>query len=157
MSNTIQIRQAVLSDIENLKRLFQETVCFVNAKDYSADEIADWASCGEDTEHLTDLVNNLHFIVAEKKDEIVGMASISKDGYLHSMFVHKDFQRQGVATILYEKIENHAQLNGVSRIWSEVSITAKGFFEKQGFFVEKEQKRKANKLYLTNYVMVKNL
>ena len=85
------------------------------------------------------------------------MASISKDGYLHSMFAHIDFQRQGVATVLYEKIENHAQLNGVSRIWSEVSITAKGFFEKQGFFVEKEQKRKANKLYLTNFVMVKNL
>lgn len=41
------------------------------------------------------------------------------------------------------------------RLTSEVSITAKPFFEKQGFQVDEEQKRKANQMCLTNYKMSK--
>lgn len=43
----------------------------------------------------------------------------------------------------------------VKRLTSEVSITAKPFFEKQGFQVDEEQKRKANQMCLTNYKMSK--
>lgn len=46
---------------------------------------------------------------------------------------------------------------GVRRIDVEVSITALPFFEKQGYRVVKEQKAKANRLYLTNFVMEKAL
>ena len=38
------------------------------------------------------------------------------------------------------------------RIMSEVSLTARPFFEKRGYIVEKEQKRKANLLSLTNFL-----
>ena len=41
------------------------------------------------------------------------------------------------------------------RIMSEVSLTARPFFEKRGYIVEKEQKRKANLLSLTNFWMAK--
>lgn len=40
---------------------------------------------------------------------------------------------------------------GIMRITSEVSLTARPFFEKRGYIVEVEQKRKANQLYLTNF------
>ena len=46
---------------------------------------------------------------------------------------------------------------GAGKITSEVSITARPFFEKHGYKVVKEQKAKANRLYLTNYVMKKEL
>ncbi len=158
MNDSLEIRRASIADIEEIKQLFKETVLTVNAKDYNADEIVDWASCGDDMAHLEDLISNLYFIVAERSnDGIVGIASIRNDGYLHTMFIHKNFLRQGIASLLYNEIENYARNNGIERILSEVSITAKGFFEKQGFFVEKEQKRKMNKLHLTNYMMVKDL
>ena len=43
------------------------------------------------------------------------------------------------------------------RITSEVSLTARPFFEKRGYIVEEEQKRKANQLSLTNFWMAKGI
>ena len=85
------------------------------------------------------------------------LRGITPQGYLHSMFIHADFQGKGIATMLLEEIERYAIKEGIMRITSEVSITARPFFEKQGYIVEVEQKRRANQLCLTNYWMAKNL
>ena len=73
------------------------------------------------------------------------------------MFVHKDFQGKGSATILLNKIERYATATGIIRITSEVSLTARPFFEQRGYIVTEEQKRRANQLSLTNFWMAKNL
>ena len=97
-------------------------------------------------------------MVAENEEGvIVGFGSVNDDGYMHTLFVHKDFQHQGIATSLYKYLEAYARERGAKRLTSEVSITAKPFFEKQGVQVEEEQKRKANQMCLTNYKMSKLL
>ena len=48
-------------------------------------------------------------------------------------------------------------IKGIMRITSEVSLTARPFFEKRGYIVEEEQKRKANQLSLTNFWMAKQM
>ena len=58
---------------------------------------------------------------------------------------------------LLNEIERYATARGIMRITSEVSLTARPFFEKRGYIVEVEQKRKANQLYLTNFWMAKRL
>ena len=82
---------------------------------------------------------------------------MNEKGYLHSMFVHKDWQGKGVATQLLTEVERIARELQVSEITSEVSLTAKPFFEKKGYKTIKSQKCKANKLKLTNFVMRKTL
>ena len=77
--------------------------------------------------------------------------------YLYSMFIHADFQGKGIATMLLEEIERYAITKGIIQITSEVSLTARPFFEKQKYVVKKEQKRQANKLNLTNFLDGKNL
>jgi putative acetyltransferase len=151
-------RQATVSDFPELTKLYKSTILSVNRKDYSAEEVEDWASCGDDITHWHELSAEQYCIVAEnKKRKIVGFASINDAGYMHTMFVHKDFQHRGIATLLYNTLEKYAKEKGVHRITSEVSITARPFFEKQGFVVDEEQKRKANRLRLTNYKISKNL
>lgn len=104
------------------------------------------------------MIKTHYFIVAvNRQSEIVGFSSITPQGYLHSMFIHKDFQGKGVATLLLNEIERYVVAVGITRITSEVSITARPFFEKRGYIVEVEQKRRANQLSLTNYWMVKSL
>lgn len=152
------LRKAGISDAPELNKLYQNTILSVNRKDYSQEETEDWASCGNSLQNSEDSIANQYFIVAENKNkQIVGFSSIRQDGYLHTMFIHKDYQRQGIASLLYKQIEKYALENDIKRITSEVSITAKGFFEKQGFTVDEKQKRKANKLALTNYKMSKRL
>lgn len=72
------------------------------------------------------------------------------------MFVHKDFQSKGIVTILLNDIERYAITAGITRVTSEVSLTARLFFEKR-YIVEVERKRKANQLCLINFWMAKEL
>ena len=150
------IRAALQSDAVELKKLFQNTVLAINRRDYSQAEVEDWASCGDNLSNIEDMIKTHYFIVAvNQQSEIVGFSSITPQGYLHSMFVHKNFQGEGIATMLLNEIEQYVITNGIIRITSEVSLTARPFFEKKGYIVEEEQKRKANQLSLTNFWMAK--
>jgi putative acetyltransferase len=141
-----------------MTELYKNTVLTVNRKDYSIEEVQDWASCGDNMANLHESFTEQHYIVAENENEVVvGFASVNDVGYMHTLFVHKDFQHQRIATLLYRNLENYAREKGITKITSEVSITARPFFEKQDFIVDEEQKRKANQLYLTNYKMSKQL
>lgn len=152
----ITIRKANHSDIHELNSLFKKTIINVNKKDYSQAEILDWASCGDDENRWRKLIDELYFIVAEDENKkITGFSSISSDGYLHSLFIHHNFQQKGVASKLYEEIEDHARKLNLKEISTEASITAKTFFKKKGFKVINKQKRKAKNLHLTNFVMKK--
>lgn len=158
MKADFMIRVALQSDTVELKQVFQNTVLAINRRDYSQAEVEDWASCGDNLANIKDMIKTHYFIVAvNQQSEIVGFSSITPQGYLHSMFVHKDFQGKGIATVLLNEIEQYAITNGIVRITSEVSLTARPFFEKRGYIVEEEQKRKANQLSLTNFWMAKQM
>lgn len=149
MNTDFTIRTARQSDTAELSDLFQNTVLTIT-------EVEDWASCGNDLSRIEEMIRTHYFIVAvNRQSQIVGFSSITKQGYLHSMFVHKDFQGRGIASMLLDEIEQYANMTGIMRIMSEVSLTARPFFEKRGYIVEKEQKRKANLLSLTNFWMAK--
>ena len=72
----------------------------------------------------------------------VRFGDIDKTGYLDRLYVHKDYQHQGIAT---GKIVVHA------------SITAKQFFISRGYKVIKEQQVVKKGISLTNYVMEKSV
>lgn len=151
-------RIALDTDKIELRCLYRNTVLTINRRDYSQEEVEDWASCGDDLSKIGEMIKTHYFIVAvDQLSQIVGFSSITPQGYLHSMFVHKDFQGKGVATILLKEIERYAVSVGITRITSEVSLTARPFFEKRGYVVEVEQRRRANQLCLTNYWMAKEL
>ena len=158
MKTDFTIRQAQQSDAVALKELFQNTVLVINRRDYSQAEVEDWASCGNNLSNIKERIETHYFVVAvNQQSQIVGFSSITPQGYLHSMFVHKDFQGKGIATMLLEEIERYAITAGIMRITSEVSLTARPFFEKKGYVVEEEQKRKANQLSLTNFWMAREV
>lgn len=158
MNRDFTIREAQQSDAVELQELYQSTVLTINRRNYSQAEVEDWASCGDDLSKIEGMIETHYFIVAVNQQlKIVGFSSITPQGYLHSMFVHKDFQGEGIATILLNEIERYAIAAGIMRITSEVSLTARPFFEKKGYVVEEEQKRKANRLSLTNFRMAKGL
>lgn len=156
MVTNLGIRRLAAQDIPEMRKLFRATVLTVNSKDYTKEEVEDWASCGDSVEHWKELLAKNDYIGAlDGQGGIVGFSSMNAEGYLHSMFVHKDWQGKGVATLLLSEVEKIARRYGVHKISVEVSITARPFFEKHGYKVVKEQKAKANRLYLTNYVMEK--
>lgn len=145
-------------DIPAMQTLLRETILHVNVRDYTREEVEDWASCADSVEHMKDLLASNDFVAAlNERGEIIGFSSMNAGGYLHSMFVHRDYQQTGVGSLLLLAVEKRAREYGVAEITSEVSLTARPFFEKRGYEVVTAQKRRANRLELTNFVMRKHL
>lgn len=128
---TYTIRQVSAKDTDELITLFKDTVTHVNTKDYTAEEAADWAACGDDDTHWHWLMAEYRFMAAaDGHSRIVGFTSVDGNGHLHSMFTHKDFLRQRIASVLLEAAECHARKCGAARMTAEVSITARPFFSR---------------------------
>ena len=149
------IRQAKESDVKRITQLFFETIQTINSKDYSQEEIDDWSSWSKDIDKWLEKIQEQYFVVAEKNNKILGFSSLAQDGYLDLMFVDKNSQGIGVASALLSELENKAIEQNNDLIYSDVSITAKGFFESKGFIVERQQLKKSKKKDLVNFRMIK--
>ena len=148
------IRKYVPTDCADLENLFYHTVHTVNAKDYSEEQLNVWATGNIDLIEWNKSLSERYTVVAVEKNNIVGFGDIDKTGYLDRLFVHKDYQRQGVATAIYNELENTVN---TSKIVTHSSITAKPFFIQKGFKIVKEQQVVRNGIELTNYVMEKQV
>ncbi|MCB0444674.1 MAG: GNAT family N-acetyltransferase [Gelidibacter sp.] len=153
----IHIREATLDDIPYITSIFRDTIVHINAKDYSEKQIKVWSSGADAIEKWEDRINNTYFIVAELQDTVVGFAYLTKGYYFDGLFVHKDYQRKGIATKLMQIIESKVIDNGYEIIKSDVSITALPFFENQYYDVEKKQKKNLKGLAFENYLVSKVL
>lgn len=71
-------------------------------------------------------------------------------------FEHHEFQGCGVGSTLINEIATEATHKALSRIYAEVSITARPLFERKGFTVVKQQTVTIRGAELTNFVMERN-
>ena len=149
------IRKATLSDIDSIISLYRETVRNINAKDYTPEQIEVWSdTTGKNTRWLK-AIEEQYFVLAEVENDLAGFSSIAKDGYLDFMYVSKDHQRMGVATALLDEIERKAKEQNNAEIYSHVSITARGFFEKMGYTHVRDLNDPYKGVVFINALMVK--
>ncbi|WP_160718126.1 GNAT family N-acetyltransferase [Chitinophaga solisilvae] len=152
------IRKATVQDVAQLKSLYQGVIRAVNSRDYNEAQVAVWAARGERTESLIRRIHEQHFFVTETPDRIItGFASIDDTGELDMLFVHKDYQRRGIATLLMQQILAVARQLQLPTLTSYVSITAKPFFEKMGFRVITPQTLELDGVEISNFEMQKHL
>lgn len=133
------VRPYKFRDCKEIVKLFYDTVHAVNLKDYSSAQLDVWAPEEIDMDVWDKSLSNNHTVVVEINGLIAGFGDMNDTGYLDRLFVHKDFQGQGIATIIANELEKYAQRNGITVINTEASTTAKPFFEKRGYRVIKKQ------------------
>ena len=146
------IRKYVSTDCKQVADLFYETVHSVNAKDYTIEQLDAWADGSADLEKWDKSFIENYTLVAVEDNCIVGFGDIDRTGYLDMLFVHKDFQGQGIASAICDRLEASITTD---KIATHASITAKPFFEKRGYKSVKEQQIIRKGIHLTNYVMEK--
>ena len=100
---------------------------------------------------------NQFVLVIQLERKILGFGALDNGKYINFLYVHRDYQRQGFAYQLYTNIEKEAIRQGQTELTSDVSKTARPFFEKVGFKVIKEQSVVRKNVELTNYKMKKEL
>lgn len=146
------IRKYMPSDCEELAQLFYDTVHTVNANDYTIEQLNVWADGNVNLTQWNQSLSGHFSLVAVENGIIVGFGDIDKTGYLDRLYVHKDYQRQGIAAALCGRLE---QRFVVEQITTHASITAKPFFAHRGYDVIREQQVMRGGILLTNYVMKK--
>lgn len=151
---SIEIMEYHPFDIKEITELFHNTVHTVNAKDYTEEQLAVWAKKEMDLEAWNASLLSHRSYVARTGESIVGFGDIDGTGYLDRLFVHKDYQRCGIGTLLCDKLES---VSATDKITVHASITAKPFFEHRGYRTVRQQEVERQGILLTNYIMEKDL
>ncbi|MBL8006875.1 MAG: GNAT family N-acetyltransferase [Ignavibacteria bacterium] len=151
----IEIRRAELKDTDQIRFLFRDTVVSINSADYKEEEIKVWSEFHKNKEGWERVITEQYFLVAVKNGLISGFSSITEKGYLDFMYVHKDYQRLGIAEKLLNETEVYARKLYLNKIYSYVSKTAVPFFEKKGFIKTGEVINKVKNIEFINSVMTK--
>lgn len=145
------IREYNPLDCKETAELFYNTVHTVNAEDYTKEQLDVWATVDIDLEKWNMSLSKHYSIVAVDDGIIVGFGDIDETGYLDRLFVHKDYQKRGIATALCDKLE----LNAMNKITVHASVTAKVFFEKRGYRIMKKHQAERRGIMLDNFIMEK--
>ncbi len=143
------LRLAPLSsrDAAAAAELFRETVHAVNARDYTSEQLDAWAPGGAVPAHrLAELLLRQGALGAWDGSALVGFGSLEGADLLDMLFVHRDHQGRGVA-----------RDRGAHAVRTFASITARPFFERQGYVVLRENVAVRAGMQLTNFLMVKDL
>lgn len=123
-------------------------------KDYAKEQLDAWAT-GKVDLHAWDKSFLEHYtVVAAEGDTIVGFGDIDETGHIDRLYVHKDHQREGIATAICDELEQHT---GKTKITTYASITAKSFFERRGYQAVKRQEVVRDGVSMINFVMKKEM
>lgn len=150
LKSSMIIRKYRPSDCKCLTELFYDTVHTINAKDYTEEQLNVWATGKVNLDEWNRSLSEHYAVVAVVDNVIAGFGDIDQTGYLDRLYVHKDYQQQGVAAAICDELEKAVS---VQIITTHASITARPFFEKRGYRVRKEQQVERQGVLLTNYVM----
>ncbi len=151
----ITIRNYSVEDAEALWDIHFYTIRNINIRDYSQAQVEAWAP-----ERLVPSVwekrmKGLSPFVAEIDGVIVGYTDLQASGLIDHFFCHHEYQGKGVGKALMNHVFKVGNSRGIKRYFSEVSITARPFYEHFGFKVVQAQEMEVRGQKLKNFVMEK--
>ena len=148
----MNIRPYKESDVPAISRLYFNTIHRINARDYTPQQIRAWAPTIYANSYWLQRFARRRVLVVEDKDRILGFAEFEPSGHIDCFYVHHEHQHRGVGTMLMNNLEEEFHKLNVHRLFAEVSLTARSFFESRGFKVVEERNQEYGdenfKLYL---------
>lgn len=152
----IKIRRYIPEDVQELANIYYSTIHKINIQDYSQEQVDVWApQTSLNAEKWAKKFELTNPFVATIDDQIVGFAEFEPSGHIDCFYCHHEWIQKGVGTALMNAIYEEASHKQISRIFAEVSTTAKPFFERQGFKTLKKQIVIKSGVELVNYIMEK--
>jgi putative acetyltransferase len=157
MPMDLLIRDFKPGDEAALWDVFFTAIHRLAASDYNRAQLDAWAPAHRDLVRWATRMRQIAPFVAESEGKIVGYADLQADGYIDHFFVAPAFARRGVGSQIMQHILNVALHRGTGRLYSNVSITARPFFERWGFLAESPQEVTIQGVILRNFRMGKAL
>lgn len=150
-----EIRPYRDGDAQALARVFREAILVTAADHYDAEQRRAWSAAADDPAFPADLAKGLT-MVAEWQQETAGFAQLVDDR-ITLIYVHPDTARLGIATLLYQHLEDEARIQGRQRLVTEASQVAHDFFLFLGFQPVAEETVQREGVTLPRWRMQKTL
>jgi GNAT superfamily N-acetyltransferase len=154
---SLSIRKYRPDDAQALTEIFYSAVDSLSGDGYSQQELRAWAPLPIDYDSWKRRLDQHQPWVAVLHSSPIGFISLLPDGMVGLAYVHRAFQRKGVASKLYEALENEARSANLRYLHVEASHAAKPLFERLGYTVVGCNRKIRNGLPLINWQMTKNL
>lgn len=148
-----EIRKGQVRDLQEMKSIFVGAVSSICSSDYDESQISVWLKAADNDKRWVTIMQEQLVLVSVLNERIVGFASMTTQGHIDMLYVHKDWQRMGIASRLLERILSGSQKTGLEFVTAYVSKTAKCFFEAKGFVVVAVQQVQIDGVLLINYKM----
>ena len=130
----MRIRQAVESDVQDIRRIHQAAISQVCSSDYSANAISAWLLGNSDERYLRRIKDASFWIVEEQVSLGFGCVCIEQSK-LESLFLAPQARGNGIAAALLRHLEQVAVGAGVDVLSLDSSLSAKAFYAKHGYRV----------------------
>lgn len=152
----LTIRDYISTDADATIDIFLRAIRDVASKDYTPAQVDAWAKV-EDRDAWAKRRASRPGWIVQREAVPIGFADLEPNGLLDMMFVHPDHQGIGAASLLLATVEAEVRNQGLTRISTEASLTARPFFERRGFIVLTRQSVEKRGQILENFRMEKSL
>jgi putative acetyltransferase len=127
------------SDLEQVIGVYRAAIHTLAAPFYTRAELSAWAPTTMDPDKWRQRLATVCAMVADENGIVAGFLTYDLTGHIDMLFILPPFARQGVATRLYADAEADMRKAAVARVFAEVSLAARPFFERAGFRVDAEE------------------
>jgi putative acetyltransferase len=136
-----------------LGQIYYDAVHQLAAGDYTPAQLEAWASKPIGFDHWKTRCEIKQPFVKELDGRVIGFMELDGDGHIDCTYVDPAYARRGVMSEIMAEVKEEAQLLGVPKLFAEVSITARPFFERHGFHHVRDNFVTVRGETLMNYIM----
>ena len=151
------IRHFQTEDLPAVLHIYKRAIYKIGSRFYNHAQVDAWAAASLDLPAWEQRLHSGVVLVAMHGTHMAGFIRFEPTGKIDLLYVHPNFERQGIAKALLHKIERLAHQERVPRLFTQASEAAKSFFIGQGYTLLGAQEVERQGVKLVNYRMEKAL
>lgn len=125
--------------------VYRDAVLSIGPQQYTPEQVKVWASFANDTDALARHLADGLTLVAIVHKQLVAFGQLHPADHLSLLYTSKRHARKGIATAIYQQLEDHARTSNVSHVDTQASRISRPFFETKGYeLVETETVMREN-------------
>lgn len=156
-SGPVMLRPLESSDQRWLPRIFRAAIHEQGAAFYTRAQCDAWAAGASDEAAFNARLTEGVTIVADLDGRVGAFAQLHPADTFSMLYVAPGVGGYGIATLLYQYLEDEARIAGSARLQASVSLAGKRFFEQMGFRSEGVESVERQGQLLERHTMVKAL
>ncbi len=155
----MRIRPYEAKDASAIAAIFFDSVRQGALRDYSPAQVAAWAPTMPDMSQVQARAGDgrLVLVAVHSADEPAAYIELEANGHIDHLYCRPDLIGEGLASALYDRVEQEARRRGLTRLYVEASEAARRLFLKKGFVELERRGFQLKGVRLHNYRMEKGL